>query len=76
MGKKPLPALPKHYDDHSYWLPEEWLSQARACQLRVILLWICNGLRYMYGSKGLNGRRLARTAVSQGYVPKGKNYEH
>src|SRR3954447_13140789 len=48
----------------------EWLSQARACQLRVILLWICNGLGYIYGSKGLNGLRLARTAVSQGYAPK------
>ena len=32
-----------------------------------------NGLGYIYGSNGLNGLRLARTAVPQGYAPKGKN---
>jgi monothiol glutaredoxin len=46
------------------------LRQPGACQLPAILLWMHNGLGYIYGSNGLNGPGLLRSAVPQGDMPR------
>jgi hypothetical protein len=47
-------------------------SEARAYRPRAILLWLHNGLGYIYDSIGFNGLMAAPT----GYAAKGREYEH
>src|SRR5258708_26364598 len=50
-------------------------GQSDACQLIAILIWMHNGLRYIYSSTGLNG--LMRERLSRrGSAPKGSEDEH